>query len=147
MSEKRFAIIVSRFNTSVTDALLVGATQRLTERGVSAECTDIIQVAGAIEIPLIAQQYARQKKHAAIICLGAVIQGETRHFDYVCQQVSYGCQRVALDFDVPVIFGVLTTDTQQQALARADGTKRNKGADAVDAAIEMSQHLDALKAE
>lgn len=145
MSEKRFAIIVSRFNTSVTDALLVGAKQRFTEHGITANRIDIIQVAGAVEIPLIAQQYARQNRHAAIVCLGAVIQGETRHFDYVCQQVSYGCQKVALDYNIPVIFGILTTHNAQQALARADGTKRNKGADAVDAAIEMSQHLDAFK--
>ena len=129
-------IVVSEFNNDITDKLLHNALMRLNEKKVLPENIIIKKVPGAVEIPLIAQQLAKQKKQKnieAIICLGAVVRGETGHYDAVCQQVSYGCQRIALDFDIPVIFEVLMTDTEELAYARL-----HKGADAVDVAFEMS---------
>jgi 6,7-dimethyl-8-ribityllumazine synthase len=133
----KIAIIVSRFNQEVTERLLQGALARFRELGVSEERLRIVWVPGAIELPLIAQQFAKRKDYQAVVCLGAVIRGETDHYDYVCQQVSYGCQRVALDFNIPVIFGVLTTADEEQALARAGGVHGHKGREAADAAVEM----------
>ena len=130
-------IITSRFNKKVTQQLFDGAMQRLTDLGVSAEGIHEFWVPGAVEIPLIAQRLARTKQYAAIITLGAVIRGETDHYEYVCQQVSYGCQRVALENDIPVIFGILTTENAEQALARAGGSHSHKGIESADAAIEM----------
>src|SRR5688572_17066996 len=102
------AIVVSRYHTIITQELLRGASTRLAELGFAEENITIIWVPGAVEIPLTAQRVARTGKYEAIICLGAVIFGETRHFDYVCDQVSQGCQEVALANDIPIIFGVLT---------------------------------------
>ena len=96
------AIVVSRFNREVTARLQQGALERLTERGFRAEDMTVVEVPGAVEIPLIAKQLAKTHRYAAIIALGAIIRGETTHYDYVCQQVSEGCQRVALDFDIPL---------------------------------------------
>jgi 6,7-dimethyl-8-ribityllumazine synthase len=104
------AIVVSRYNLDITQELLAGAVTRLFEHGFSEDHLTVVWVPGAVEIPLTAQRLARTGKFATVICLGAVIFGETRHFDYVCDQVSQGCQQVALTNDVPVIFGVLTTD-------------------------------------
>lgn len=131
------AIVVSRFNQEITERLLQGAVERLCELGLSETDLHITWVPGAIELPLAAQQFAKREDCDAVICLGAVIRGETGHYEYVCQQVSYGCQRVALDFDIPVIFGVLTTDNEQQALARAGGEHGHKGREAADTAVEM----------
>jgi 6,7-dimethyl-8-ribityllumazine synthase len=131
------AIVTSRFNDSVTKLLHEGALMRLQELGVDAEAVEKVWVPGAVEIPLVAQRLAAQKKYDAIICLGAVIRGETTHYDYVCEQVSQGCQHVALRYDVPVIFGVLTTENEAQALDRLGGSKGHKGRDAADAAYEM----------
>ncbi len=131
------ALVISRFNEPVTEALYAGAVERLTELGFTEHQVTTLWVPGAVEIPLAAQRLARTRAYEAIICLGAVVYGETKHFDYVCQQVSNGCQQVALAEDIPVIFGVLTTDNQEQALARVGGHKGHKGRDAVDAAIEM----------
>lgn len=131
------AIIVSRFNQNVTQRLLQGAQERLQEAGIAAADLHIAWVPGAVELPLAAQQFAKQEDCVAIICLGAVIRGETDHYDYVCQQVSYGCQRVALDYDIPVIFGVLTTQNEEQALARTGGASGHKGREAAEAALEM----------
>src|SRR5262249_4934638 len=100
-----------------------------------------VWVPGAIEIPIMVQRLAKTTRYEAIIALGAVIRGETTHYDYVCQQVSYGCQRLALDYNLPVIFGVLTTDTEEQALDRVGGQHGHKGRDAVDTAIEMVKVL------
>lgn len=129
------AIIVSRFNTPVTSKLLEGALRRAKE----CDLTDItvIHVPGAVEIPLIAQKLAQSKKYEAIVCLGAVIRGETTHYDYVCDQASQGCQKVMLDHGLPVIFGVLTTENAEQAFARVGGNHGHKGEDAIDCAIEM----------
>lgn len=108
------AIVVSRFNEEITQRLLMGAQQRLQECAVPADHVTVVWVPGAVEIPLIAQCLARKKQYAAIICLGAVIRGETSHYDYVCDQVSTGCQKVALENNLPVIFGILTTARIQE---------------------------------
>lgn len=134
-------VVVSRFNEEVTQKLLDGANQRLEELGFDSEQITVVWVPGAIEIPLTAQRLARSGQFEAIICLGAVILGETKHFDYVCQQVSYGCQQVALTQDIPVIFGVLTTDTEEQAFARAGGEQGHVGRSAVDTAFQMISTL------
>jgi 6,7-dimethyl-8-ribityllumazine synthase len=131
------AIIVSRFNHDITDELLRGTLQRLQEKGFTGDNITVIEVPGAVEIPFIAQQLAKKKQYQVLIALGAVIRGETSHYDYVCQQVSDGCQRVALAFDVPVIFGVLTTDTEAQARERLGGHHGHKGIDAADCAMAM----------
>jgi 6,7-dimethyl-8-ribityllumazine synthase len=131
------AIIVSRFNEEITNALHDGAVERARELGFPENYIHVVWVPGAVEIPLIAQTLARSEKFAAIICLGAVIRGDTSHYDYVCQQVSFGCQKVALENNIPIIFGVLTTDNEEQARERAGGSHGNKGWDAVNTAVEM----------
>jgi 6,7-dimethyl-8-ribityllumazine synthase len=131
------ALVVSRYHRDITQKLLDGALARLKERGFSNDRITIIWVPGAVEIPLAAQRMAQSGKYEAIICFGAVIFGETRHFDYVCDQVSQGCQQVALTQDIPVIFGVLTTNNLLQAEARAGGEKGHVGREAVDAAYEL----------
>lgn len=135
------AIIASRFNQEITERLLQGAVSRLQECGLAEADFHIAWVPGAVELPLAAQQFAKREDCDAVICLGAVIRGETDHYDYVCQQVSYGCQRVALEYDIPVIFGVLTTDNEEQALARTGGTHGHKGRDAADTALAMLQFM------
>ena len=134
----RIALIVSRFHLNLTQQLLDGAVQQLCEVGLSEDDICIFWVPGAVEIPIVAQRLAASSAFDAIIALGAVIRGETDHYDYVCEQVSQGCQRVALDCEVPVIFGVLTTQSQAQALDRlnADGERGHKGRDAAIAALE-----------
>lgn len=139
------AIVVSRFNEEITSALFQGANKRLEELNFPMQMVSAVFVPGAIEIPLAAEYLAKTKKYEAIICLGAVIRGETSHYDYVCQQVSYGCQKVALENAIPVAFGVLTTDNEEQALARAGGSDGNKGRDAVDVAIEMISILKQIR--
>jgi 6,7-dimethyl-8-ribityllumazine synthase len=131
------AIIVSRFNEDVTQKLYEGAIQRLKELEFSELQITTVWVPGAVEIPITAQRLTRTKRYEALVCLGAVIRGETSHYDYVCNQVSNGCQQIALESNLPIIFGVLTTDTEEQALARAGGVHGNKGRDAIDAAFEM----------
>lgn len=131
------AIVVGRYHQEVTQKLLDGAVQRLQELGFSSEQITEVWVPGAVEIPLAAQRLATTGRYEGIICLGAVVFGETRHFDYVCEQVSQGCQRVALNHDIPVIFGVLTTDNVQQAHDRAGGAKGHVGRQSADAVFEM----------
>ena len=131
------AIIVSRFNESITDGLLKGALSRAEQLGYPAEKIQIFKVPGAIEIPLIAKKLAQQDRYLAIVCLGAVIRGETSHYNYVCEQVSQGCQQVMLTYEIPVVFGVLTTENSKQAFDRIGGAHGHKGEDAVDVAIEM----------
>lgn len=136
------AIVCSRFNTEVTDLLLQGALARLKELGFAADQVPVYQVPGVVEIPLVAKKLARLEKYQAVICLGAVIRGETTHYDYVCEQVSQGCQQVMMEFELPVIFGVLTTENKAQALDRCGGSHGHKGRDAVDAALEMVALLE-----
>lgn len=135
LSSFKLAIITSRFNQEITGKLLAGAKERCAELGIKNLI--IIHVPGAVEIPLIAQEIAVSQEYDAIIALGAVIRGETSHYDYVCEQVSQGCQKVMMDFAVPVIFGVLTTENDDQARERVGGKHGHKGRDAVDAACEM----------
>lgn len=138
------AVVVSRFNEEVTHKLHDGAIERLKELGFSSDRITVAWVPGAIEIPLTAQRLARTGEYGAIICLGAVILGETKHFDYVCDQVSQGCQTVALANDIPVIFGVLTTDSEEQALDRVGGKHGHKGREAADAAFELVSVLNQI---
>lgn len=141
----RVAIVVSRFNEEITRRLYDGAVARLKELDFADEHVTAVWVPGAVEIPLTAQRLARTKHYEAIICLGAVIRGETSHYDYVCDQVSQGCQKVALENNIPVIFGVLTTEDETQALERTGGQHGHKGRDAVDTAVEMVSVLGQIK--
>ncbi len=139
------AIVLSKFNEPITDELKRGALQRLKETGFKENDILVIEVPGAIEIPIIAKQIAMREQAKIIIALGAVIRGETTHYDYVCQQVSYGCQKVALEHNLPVIFGVLTTETPAQAWERLGGKKGHKGISAVNCAIKMHSILSQLR--
>lgn len=131
------AIVVSRFNEEVTEKLLSGALERLKELKIPGEHITVISVPGAVEIPLILKKLAQTNNYEVLVALGAVIRGETSHYDYVCDQVSQGCQRIALDSNIPVIFGVLTTEDEEQALERTGGRHGHKGREAIDAAYEM----------
>ena len=133
----RIGIVVSRFNEFITSRLLGGALDGLKRRGVREEDIQTAWVPGAFEIPLIASKMAKSGRYDAVICLGAVIRGSTSHYDYVCSEVSKGIANVALASDVPVMFGVLTTDTIEQAIERAGTKAGNKGAECAQGAIEM----------
>jgi len=135
---KKFAIIMSRFNDFITERLVGGSVDALIRSGAADGDIDIVKVPGAFEIPMVAKKLAFSKKYDAIICLGAVIRGATTHYDYVCAEVSKGVATVAMDADIPVIFGVVTTDTIEQAIERAGTKAGNKGWDAAIAAIEMA---------
>lgn len=137
----KFAIIVGRFNEFIGSKLLSGAMDGFKRHGVEEENIDIIWVPGAFEIPLVAKKLAKTKKYDAVICLGAVIRGATPHFDYVSNEVSKGIANVSLETEVPVIFGVLTTDTIEQAIERAGTKVGNKGYDAAVSSIEMANLL------
>jgi 6,7-dimethyl-8-ribityllumazine synthase len=135
---KKFAIVVSRFNDFITDRLVGGAVDALVRSGTLDEDIAVVKVPGAFEIPLVAQKLAMRKKHDAIICLGAVIRGATPHFDYVSAEVSKGVAAASLDTGMPIIFGVVTTDTLEQAIERAGSKAGNKGWDSALAAVEMA---------
>ncbi len=135
---KKFAIVFSRFNEFVGDSLLKSATDCLLKHGVTETNIDIIKVPGAFEIPVTADRLASKKKHDAIICLGVIIRGATPHFDYVASVTSNGISQVAQKYSVPVIFGVLTTETIEQAIERAGSKAGNKGWDSALAALEMA---------
>lgn len=141
----QIAIVVSEFNQEITDALLDGTLTRLAEHHIKPEQITTIKVPGAGEIPLTTKLLARKNKYDAIICLGAVIRGDTDHYDYVCQQVSQGCQQVMMQFDVPVIFYVLMTHNEEQAYARIGGAEGHKGKDAADAALAMINTVNSLR--
>jgi 6,7-dimethyl-8-ribityllumazine synthase len=135
----RFGIVVSRFNRSVTGPLLAGALEGLAAHGVAPDDVVVAHVPGAFEIPFAADALARTGRYDAVICLGAVVRGETPHFDYICDEVTRGVGRIVAEQHVPVAFGVLTTDTIEQALARAGEGHGNKGYEAAVTAIEMAQ--------
>lgn len=137
----KFAIVVSKFNEFITDRLLQGAKDCFIKYGYDEKKIDVFKVPGAFEIPVTASHLASTHKYSAIICLGAVIKGATPHFDYVSLGVTNGILRVSLDFQVPVIFGVLTTNTIEQAMERSGGKTGNKGWDATLTAIEMADLL------
>ncbi|MBL4935056.1 6,7-dimethyl-8-ribityllumazine synthase [Clostridium sp. YIM B02515] len=137
----KFGIIVGRFNEFIGGKLVSGALDALKRHGVKEENIDLTWVPGAFEIPLIAKKMAKTNKYDGVICLGAVIRGATSHFDYVSSEVSKGIASVSLETEVPVIFGVLTTDTIEQAIERAGTKAGNKGYDAAVTAIEMANLL------
>lgn len=141
----RFAIVAARFNTLITDALLEGALSTLAEHGVPEDHVSVVQVPGAFEIPITAKRLAATGRYEAIIALGAVVRGGTPHFEYVAGECARGVSRVALEEDVPVIFGVLTTDTDEQARERAGGKEGNKGFEAAIAGLEMVTLLRRLQ--
>ncbi|MTK13981.1 MAG: 6,7-dimethyl-8-ribityllumazine synthase [Clostridiaceae bacterium] len=141
----KFGIVVGRFNEFIGSKLLGGAIDCLKRHGAAEENIEVSWVPGAFEIPLIAQKMAAMKKYDAIICLGAVIRGSTPHFDYVCSEVSKGVAHVSLHSDMPVTFGVLTTESIEQAIERAGTKAGNKGYDAAMTAIEMSNLIKNLK--
>lgn len=141
---KKFAIVVSRFNDFITERLTGGALDALVRHGVTDADIDIIKVPGAFEIPLMAKKAAASNKYDAILCLGAVIRGATPHFDYVCSEVTKGVAMVSMDSDIPVIFGVVTTDTIEQAIERAGTKAGNKGWDSAMAGIEMANLMSLI---
>jgi len=141
---KKFSIVVSRFNDFITEKLLGGAMDALTRCGASEDDIEIVKVPGAFEIPLVAKKLAAKGTFHAVICLGAVIRGSTPHFDYVSAEVTKGVAMVSLEAEVPVIFGVLTTDTIEQAIERAGTKAGNKGWSAGVSAVEMTNLMDAI---
>lgn len=140
----RFAIVLGRFNEFIGSKLYDGAKDALLRHGVNESDIDLVWCPGAFEIPLIASKLALSKKYVGVICLGAVIRGSTPHFDYVASEVSKGVAHVGLESQVPVIFGVLTTDTIEQAIERAGTKAGNKGFEAAMTAIEMANLLEIL---
>ena len=137
----KYAIVISRFNEFIGSKLLSGAIDGLIRHGVDENNINIVWVPGAFEIPLIAKKLAKSNKYDGVICLGAVIKGSTDHYDYVCAEVSKGIAAVSLETEIPVIFGVLTTDNIEQAIERAGTKAGNKGYDVAVTAIEMSNLL------
>jgi 6,7-dimethyl-8-ribityllumazine synthase len=135
---KKFALVVSRFNDFITDRLVGGALDALTRCGAQDADIEIVKVPGAFEIPLITKKMAQKKRYDAIICLGAVIRGATPHFDYVSAEVTKGIALVSIESEIPVIFGIITTDTLEQAIERAGTKAGNKGWSAAMAAVEMA---------
>ena len=140
----KFGIVVGRFNAFIGEKLLSGALDMLKRHGVNEDDIDIAWAPGAFEIPLIAKKLVKKGTYDAVICLGAVIKGSTPHFDYVSGEVSKGIAQVTLESEIPVAFGVLTTDTIEQAIERAGTKAGNKGADAAMTALEMANLLKVL---
>ncbi|MEK7790697.1 MAG: 6,7-dimethyl-8-ribityllumazine synthase [Deltaproteobacteria bacterium] len=143
----RFGIIVSRWNSLVTNALLDGALRVLELHGADQHQMEVIRVPGCFEIPLAAKLLARQNSFDALVCLGAVVRGETTHHEYIASEVSSGIQKISQEFNVPIGFGILTTETMDQALQRAGGKAGNKGEEAALAAIEMANLVRCFKKE
>lgn len=142
--EGDYAVVVSRYNSMITDKLLQGAVETLAAHGVADERIVVVRVPGAWELPLAAKQWARRESTAAVLCLGAVIRGETTHDQHINRQVSDSLGRLALEFDVPVLFGVLTCNSMEQAFSRAGGQVGNKGIECAEAALEMASLLRQL---
>ena len=140
----RFAIVVSSFNQDITDGLLRGAHTALQETGVNSADVTVVRVPGAFEIPLTARRLARSGRYDAVVCLGCVIKGDTMHFEYIASAVSHGIMAVGVETGVPVTFGVLTTLTEDQAVARAADGVDNKGREAALAAVEMARLVPRL---
>lgn len=140
----RFGIVVSRYNESITGKLLEGALATLAAAGAADEVIDVAHVPGAWEIPLVAQRLAASQQYSAVLCLGAVIRGETTHDQHINQQVSSSLGRIALETGVPVLFGVLTCNTLEQAIHRSGGNVGNKGVECAQAALEMVRLLQQL---
>lgn len=145
-ARRRIAVLASRFNESITSRLAEGATDALVRHGVRADDIDVVWVPGAWELPIAARRLVATERYDALVVVGAVIRGETPHFDYVAGEASRGLAQVSADYDIPVGFGLLTTDNVEQADARAGGTHGNKGWDAALAALEMADLFDRLDA-
>lgn len=143
--DMKVGIVVSRFNDFITSKLLGGAVDSLKREGVAEETIDVAWVPGAFEIPLLAKKMAETGRYDAIICLGAVIRGATSHYDYVCAEVSKGISQVSMATGLPVLFGVITTDTIEQAIERAGSKAGNKGSECAQAAIEMVNVIRAVE--
>jgi 6,7-dimethyl-8-ribityllumazine synthase len=141
---KKFAIVVSRFNDFITDRLTGGAVDALIRSGAVDDDIEIVKVPGAFEIPLVAKKIVRKGCYDAVICLGAVIRGATSHYDYVNAEVSKGIAMVGMESEVPVIFGIVTTDTIEQAIERAGTKSGNKGWSAAITAVEMANLMEAV---
>lgn len=141
----RVGIVAARFNEFITSKLVGGALDGMKRHDVKEEDIDVAWVPGAFEIPLIASKMAKSKKYDAVICVGAVIRGSTSHYDYVCSEVSKGIANVSLNSDIPVMFGVLTTDNIEQAIERAGSKAGNKGYECATGAIEMVNLIRALE--
>ena len=144
---RRFAVVASRFNDVVVQKLVEGAVSCLRKHGIADDDLDVVWVPGAFELPLVSKRLAAAGGHDAVICVGAVIRGDTAHFEYVAGEAARGIREAAMETGVPVIFGVLTTDTFEQALDRAGGKHGNKGWDAAMAAMETADVLDRLPKE
>jgi len=142
--DEKFCIIISRFNDFIGSKLLAGAVDELRRHGVNPDNIDIVKVPGAFEIPLLALKCAKTQKYNAIITLGAIIKGSTSHYDYVCSELTKGIANVSLQTEIPVIFGVLTTENIEQSIERAGTKAGNKGSDAAKAAIEMANLLKTI---
>lgn len=140
----KIGIVAARFNEFITSKLLSGALDSLKRENVKDDDIEIAWVPGAFEIPLIASKMAKSKKYDAVICLGAVIRGSTSHYDYVCNEVSKGIAQISLSSDIPVMFGVLTTDTIEQAIERAGTKAGNKGSECAQGAIEMVNLISSM---
>jgi len=134
----RFAVVAARYNAVIVDALFAGALDAFRRQGVGEDRLDVVQVPGSFELPLVAQELAKTGKYAAVVCLGCVIRGDTDHYEYVCRAAAEGILQAGLSTGVPVIFGVLTCETMDQAVDRAGGSAGNKGAEAALTAIEMA---------
>lgn len=141
----KVGIVVARFNEFITSKLLGGAIDGLKRENVKEDDIDVAWVPGAFETPLIAKKMAESKKYDAVICLGAVIRGATSHYDYVCAEVSKGVAQVSMNADIPVMFGILTTDTIEQAVERAGTKAGNKGFECAQGAIEMVNLIREMK--
>ncbi len=146
-SVARFAIVVAEWNRNITQKLLDGAAATLTEHGIADEQIDVVWVPGSWEIPLVAQQLAATGKYVAVLCLGAVIRGETTHDEHINRGVSLAVMEIGLEFELPVLFGVLTCNTLEQAIHRAGGNVGNKGSECAEAALQMVRLLEALNDE
>ena len=144
VGDLRIALVASRFNESVVDRLVAGAVDALVARGAPKAGLELVRVPGAFDLPPVVRRIAESGRFDAVVALGAVIRGETAHFDYVAGECAAGLARVADETGVPVAFGVLTTENEEQALARAGGSEGNKGADAACAAIELANLLRKL---
>ncbi|MCO6047234.1 6,7-dimethyl-8-ribityllumazine synthase [Aeoliella sp. ICT_H6.2] len=144
-TDARFAIIVAEWNKNITGKLLDGAVDTLVEQGVADERIDVAWVPGAWEIPLVAMRLAESGQYAAVLCLGAVIRGETTHDQHINRGVSMAMLDIALEFDLPVLFGVLTCNTLEQAIHRAGGNVGNKGSECAEAALQMVGLLQAME--
>ncbi len=141
---KKFALVVSRFNDFITEKLLTGALDALIRSGAADQDIEVVKVPGAFEIPVVAKKMAKSNRFDAVICLGAVIRGSTPHFDYISAEVSKGVAMAGMESEIPIIFGVITTDTIEQAIERAGTKAGNKGWDAAIAAVEMANLFEII---